>query len=144
MAARSPSSTQTKPGSPVQQWPQRVQVKRRPSWYQGSCGIVGVAQRRCLDSHFLSYPSRPGPVVPLHRPCGSRTIGANRSSDNVPVWPITSFFSAAHFVSTKGNKRGNEFFPPKWLCLKVLRTFVSATLGHLSAVGFFVSPYSLS
>src|SRR3954453_18214134 len=36
MAATSSSSTQTKPGSPVQQSPHIVQVKRRPSLYQGS------------------------------------------------------------------------------------------------------------
>src|SRR6516225_3900431 len=53
MAARSSSSTQTKPGSPVQQWPQRVQVKRKPSLYQGSditrvlnSGKIGKSRNR--------------------------------------------------------------------------------------------------
>lgn len=36
MAANSSGVTQTKPGAPVQQCPQRVQVKRSPSSYHGS------------------------------------------------------------------------------------------------------------
>ena len=51
MAARSASSTQTKPGSPVQQWPHWVQVKRRPSSYHGSFMAFFCMRQGEVPSH---------------------------------------------------------------------------------------------
>src|SRR4051812_8179865 len=56
MAPRSASPTQTKPGSPVQQLPQRVQEKRRPSLYQGAGSadmVAGPGGGGCLPLSYL-------------------------------------------------------------------------------------------
>src|SRR5262245_41817243 len=59
MARTSSSVTQTNPGCPVQQFPHRVQAKRRPSAYQGSGTITPESvhvdlRRQSWESSFSS------------------------------------------------------------------------------------------
>src|SRR6516165_8783081 len=98
MATKSLSSTQTKPGSPVQQCPQRVQVKRRPSWYHGSdiaqvLNTIRAGKTHWRDDNRLrrllskSFSREPQASVSDALACGSRLNGAKRTTPPArPNW----------------------------------------------------------